>query len=135
MKFCTECQNMYYIRLSDDSGQNLIYYCRNCGNSEDISQSSVDNLCIFKTNVKSNKASYRHIVNEYTKLDPTLPRVKNMKCPNDDCSSNAKKSNSKDIEDNDSNESEIIYLRYDNKNMKFIYLCAHCDTTWLSNDK
>ena len=56
-----------------------------------------------------------------------------MKCPNADCISNKKKAESKDGEDV-STDPEIIYLRYDDKNMKFIYLCAHCDTTWLSSD-
>ena len=26
--------------------------------------------------------------------------------------------------------SDILYLRYDDANMKFVYLCAHCDTIW-----
>ncbi len=25
---------------------------------------------------------------------------------------------------------EVIYLRYDDINMKYIYLCPHCDTIW-----
>lgn len=134
MRFCVECHNMYYIRLSEESGGNLIYYCRNCGNEENIAETDVDNLCISKTNVSANKISYQTIVNEYTKLDPTLPRVKNMKCPKADCISNKKQSASKGEEEKSSVDPEIIYLRYDDKNMKFIYLCAHCNTTWLSSD-
>lgn len=134
MRFCIECHNMYYIRLSDNDGGNLIYYCRNCGHEENIAETDIDNLCISKTNISSNKISYKNIVNEYTKLDPTLPRVKNMKCPNADCKSNKKTPESKDGSDDVSVQPEIIYLRYDDKNMKFIYLCAHCDTTWLSSD-
>ena len=57
-----------------------------------------------------------------------------MKCPNADCKSNKKTPESKDGSDDVSVQPEIIYLRYDDKNMKFIYLCAHCDTTWLSSD-
>ena len=27
-------------------------------------------------------------------------------------------------------EKEVIYLRYDDTNMKYIYLCTHCDQVW-----
>ena len=67
-----------------------------------------------------------NIINEYTKLDPTLPRIKNMKCPNDKCPTNE----SEEIKgEKEIPESEIIYLRYDDINMKFIYLCAECNQT------
>ena len=51
MRFCIECHNMYYIRLSDNDGGNLIYYCRNCGHDQNIAETDIDNLCISKTNV------------------------------------------------------------------------------------
>ena len=37
MHFCNNCENMLYIRLSDEESESnkLIYYCRNCGNTED----------------------------------------------------------------------------------------------------
>ena len=134
MRFCTECHNMYYIRLSDSEGGSLIYYCRNCGHEENIAETNIENLCISKTNGLSKKTPYRHIVNEYTKLDPTLPRIKNMKCPNSECPTNTETSG-KESKKGIIKEPEIIYLRYDDKNMKFIYLCADCNITWLSSDK
>ena len=30
-------------------------------------------------------------------------------------------------------EKEIIYIRYDDKNMKYLYLCAVCDHFWNNN--
>jgi len=27
-------------------------------------------------------------------------------------------------------KSEIIYVRYDDTNLKFVYLCAKCDKVW-----
>ena len=91
----------------------------------------------YFTNTVLGTGGYKNVINEYTHLDPTLPRVKfNMDCPNPECDSNKKAdSESKDPNDNQTKKcKEIIYLRYDDKNMKFIYLCAHCDTTWLSSD-
>ena len=29
---------------------------------------------------------------------------------------------------------EIIYIRYDDSNMKYIYLCSDCDTVWQTNE-
>ena len=29
---------------------------------------------------------------------------------------------------------EIIYIRYDDTNMKYIYLCSDCDTVWKTSE-
>ena len=36
MHFCSECGNMYYVRISEDDDNKLIYYCRKCGHLDDI---------------------------------------------------------------------------------------------------
>ena len=117
MHFCSTCHNMYYIRINADNENKLVYYCRNCGNED--SALAVDNVCVSKTNVKKGTQSFNHIVNKYTKLDPTLPRVNNILCPNQDCTTVTEKK-----------ENDVIYLRYDDTNMKYIYLCTHCDHVW-----
>ena len=89
MHFCSQCHNMYYIRLSaniegstgdevedvDDTEKSmqedrLVYYCRNCGNED--STITVDNVCISKVNFQKGEQNFNNIINEYTKLDPTL---------------------------------------------------------------
>ncbi len=125
MHFCENCGNMYYIRLMSEDSDKLIYYCRKCNNkNEDIIN---DEICVSKTHIKDTSQTYKNIVNEYTKLDPTLPRINTIDCPNKECDSN------KDKNDKNYVEKEIIYLRYDDKNVKFVYLCAHCDKTWLNS--
>lgn len=131
MKFCNICDNMYYIRIDgndteeggEDGGEeesnSLVYYCRNCGNKE---SQIMDTICISDSRKKS-KNNVTININEYTKLDPTLPRINNIPCPNSECVTNTK-----DI------EKEVIYIRYDDTNLKFIYLCAHCNTTWKLNE-
>ena len=69
-----------------------------------------------KTFLKRGKQKFSNIINEYTKYDPTLPRVKNIPCPNEHC--------------DEDDEKEIIYIRYDDTHMKYVYLCNACDTTW-----
>lgn len=117
MHFCTNCSNMYYIRLSEEDPNSIVYYCRNCGHEN--KNISLDSVTISKTNFKHNKQKYNSIINKYTKMDPTLPRVNTIKCPNQTCTSNEAEK-----------EREIIYLRYDDVNMNFVYMCSTCDTVW-----
>lgn len=117
MHFCSICRNMYYIRINEEDSNKLEYYCRNCGNEDHTL--AFENVCVSKTNVKKTEQSFNHIINKYTKLDPTLPRINNILCPNPDCDTNKKDS-----------EREIIYIRYDDTNMKYVYMCSTCDTVW-----
>ena len=122
MHFCIKCDNMYYLKVKESDANKLIYYCRHCGHeSEDI---DATDTCVLKTQVNRNEEKYMHVVNEYTKQDPTLPRIKTIKCPNQECPSTK-----------GDKENEIIFIRYDDRNIRYIYMCAHCDTTWRTNDQ
>ena len=122
MHFCTNCSNMYYIRINSDDTNKLVYYCRKCGNEDKLL--AIENVCVSRTLIKKSEQSFNHIINKYTKLDPTLPRINNVLCPNADC-----KTNTEGV------EREIIYIRYDDTNMKYVYLCSQCDTVWNVTDK
>ena len=119
MKFCTECQNMYYISIDEANTNNLTYYCRFCGNKD--TQVAQEGVVVLKTQYKQNEQKFNHMVNKYTKYDPTLPRKTNMKCPNEQCGTTS--------------NPDIIYLRYDDENMKYIYICSGCNFTWKTDDK
>ena len=120
MHFCIKCDNMYYLKISENDGNSLIYYCRNCGHNNDTL--SMENICVSKTQITRCEQQYNNIINEFTKLDPTLPRINTIKCPKEDCASNL-----------DKEDKEVIYIRYDDINMKYIYLCTKCDTIWKTN--
>lgn len=117
MEFCEKCDNMYYMTINKTTKQ-LIYFCKYCGH-EDSTLINTKNLKVHKFS-KENKNKDVHI-NEYTKYDPTLPHVNTIKCPNNSCPSNEEE----DI------EQDVIYLRYDDKNMKYMYLCCNCDKNWI----
>ena len=117
MHFCSNCQNMYYIRINSDNPNSLVYYCRKCGNEDKLL--AIENVCVSKTQIKKSEQTFSHIINKYTKLDPTLPRINTVLCPDPDCPTNKKDASR-----------EIIYIRYDDINMKYIYLCSTCDTVW-----
>jgi DNA-directed RNA polymerase subunit M/transcription elongation factor TFIIS len=220
---------MYYLKITDEDGNigdTLIYYCRNCGH-EDTTLNTT-NICVSDMQLLTSEKKYTHIVNEYTKFDPTLPRINTIKCPNQECSSNgfaggvgktaeekalkasmkaeekamktamkleekaaktamkaaskaatskaatskaatskaaaSKKDTKKKTgleqvleeqeelqeeqqaeqqaqaqqEQNEAsgeNNREVIYIRYDDTNMKYVYLCVHCDTTWRTDNR
>jgi len=120
MRFCSKCDNMCYLAI-DENDPNLInYYCRMCGNIENYSNDS----CILNTQ-HGNNVTKVDVINEYTKFDPTLPHLNNIDCINNECICNTDKNVS----------SDIIFIRYDNKNLKNIYLCYHCNISWKTNDK
>lgn len=131
MHFCSECHNMYYLKVTSEDANSLIYYCRNCGHEDD--NLTADNICVSNTQIKRSEQKYNHIINEYTKYDPTLPRINTIKCPKQDCSSNQQKGSKS--EQGHEVKREVIYIRYDDINMKYIYLCAHCDTMWKTDEQ
>jgi DNA-directed RNA polymerase subunit M/transcription elongation factor TFIIS len=111
---------MYYIRIDANDPNKLVYYCRKCGNEDTLFDT--DNVSIVKTDIKKSEQSFSHIINQYTKLDPTLPRTNKVLCPNKDCETNT-----------EDKEREIIYIRYNDTDMKYVYLCSTCDTVWETN--
>jgi hypothetical protein len=125
--FCPICR--YYLYLeevneakddSDDSettGMKLKRICRNCGHHE-YGKGGL----ILEINLKE-KSSEGHkiLINEFTTNDPTLPHVDTITCPNIDCDTN-KKGVRKDV----------IYLKYDAINLKFMYICNVCNEKWKS---
>ena len=46
MHFCTECDNMYYIRLGGENKDKLTYYCRKCGNENNDLIGMEKNICV-----------------------------------------------------------------------------------------
>ena len=130
MHFCKQCGNMYYIKVQSESEDNLIYYCRKCGYEDKNIIENTQSLCVSKTHISNSGQLYSQVINKYTKLDPTLPRIKNMKCPNVNCVSNRGSGEGKKGEEKESSSNEIIYIRYDDTNLKYVYLCTGCDHIW-----
>jgi len=112
MKFCPQCANMFYTKLGEDAST-IIYYCRNCGMEDThIGESDV--------RIASTKTSVSQTVNRHTKHDPTLPRTTKMSCPNSECA---------DVVGG-KGKSNVAYIRYNDVDMKYTYLCCTCDTNW-----
>ena len=80
--------------------------------------------CVLTTQLKTTQKSFRHMVNPYTKLDPTLPRIYNLPCPNSNCKTHL------DVNEKGHADREVIYIRYDDDNLKYLYMCTVCDEVW-----
>jgi len=118
---------MYYIGISETDSNKLTYYCRHCGHvNEDL---VTDGMCVLDTQFKKGEQKFNHIINPYTKMDPTLPRIYNVKCPNGGCKTNT------DDDTSVKKPAEVIYIRYDDQQLKYLYICAECDHVWKTDDK
>ena len=103
MNFCNVCENMYYMRINEESKEQLQFYCRMCGNVDEILNKS--SLCLSEYSEDNNNDSIIQSVNKYTKFDPTLPHIHNIQCPNNECISN--KEDKEDKEDKESTDETL----------------------------
>ena len=91
MEFCNKCDNIYYIEIIDGI---LSYKCKKCKNVVILDEIN-NKPYLIKTDIQKKKSSYEYIINEYTKYDNTLPRIKHIKCPR--CSTKPSKQEPKRI--------------------------------------
>ena len=116
MKVCGVCQNMFVMKLQADG--KLIWNCLSCG----IEEEQAGGCLIMETLVQERSSEgYRILLNEFTRQDTTLPHTKSIKCSKDSCPSNGSGS-----------ERDIIYIKYDAINMKYLYICNVCGESWRS---
>lgn len=122
MKFCNTCDNMFYLSIDPADSNKLMFYCRKCGTHDNGGVNDKSSI-ISSVQLSSTETNMSRIINKYTKLDPTLPRIDRIPCPNMECSTNTKET-----------PREIIYIRYDDINIKYMYLCSTCDYVWKANE-
>ena len=114
MEFCRVCENMYYLTINE--AEEVSYECKKCGDNKHVDGGIVVSQTYYK------KSEQNININQYTKFDPTLPRITFLKCPNTVCE------NHEDVPDR-----EIIFIRYDNVKLNYIYLCPKCNIVWKSD--
>ena len=112
--FCDVCDNLLYVRVTEDSV--LQYVCNYCSNVvEPDAQASV---MVSETIYNNNKSKYQQYMTPLLHEDPTLPRISNVPCPNAGCTRQSTQPN------------EVLYVKYDAKQLRFLYSCVHCKHTW-----
>ena len=113
IKFCEHCDNYMILKIIEENEtQSLQYYCNNCGNIN----KKVEEKCINYNNYDLQKIYIQDRNIKYLADDPTIPRVNNITCPNNECSKVG--------------ENEVVYITIDEDNMKYLYICRDCKTSW-----
>lgn len=124
MKFCDVCDNMMYLSLDEED--RLRYLCKNCHYALDATEGGSDPdrrqqpTCILGKEYVDDDTKVQQYANPNIKYDATLPRVNAIPCINPACSKPADADN------------EVIYVKYDRENMRFLYYCCFCETFWRS---
>lgn len=121
MQFCPQCNNMFYLHINEKD-ESIFHFCRNCGT---VDYNNVSTIYDYDTS-QVNKFKHINIINKYTKFDPSLPVINTITCPNDSCISNTSSPGERP-------EPHIKFIKYDDENVKFLYICYHCDKTWTNN--
>ena len=108
---------MLYISIrTTATDQQLTYTCKHCGAVElGLEPAST---VVLSTDYTDDQASFNQFASPYITHDPTLPRVSNIICPNAACTRPNPKPN------------EVIFVKYDPVNVKYLYHCVHCSHFW-----
>lgn len=123
MEFCHFCNNMLYIKDDPDDAFDVKLYCKNCQFQKPLSDSKQTKLVIQNIYNANNVIDYKNILNENIIHDPTIPHIDNIKCPNEGCTKPKDAGN------------DILYIKIDTVNLKFIYYCTYCKQFWENNLK
>ena len=117
IRFCTVCDNYLYLQVEGET-QTLQRMCRNCGFKDTEDQGGL----VSEMHIEQRAAEGYTLINEFTLKDKRLPHLYGtMKCISDKCPSNTQ-----------SKESDIVYIKYDTENLRYIYMCYLCQATWRS---
>lgn len=116
MKFCDVCRNMLYVNVRDNK---LVLACACCSSEYDHPDQDAP---LSDTLYRDDSAKYHHLVTPLIHSDPTLPRIKHIKCKNESCTK---------PDDKDNN---VVYVKYDDDNLRFLYSCSYCNAFWGPED-
>lgn len=129
--FCRQCDNMLYMSFRDTGDQHstndkpeLLYHCKHCKLELTADAMRADqrllSAAVHTENYEDDQASYKQFINPYIREDPTLPHVTDIECANPACTRPPEAMR------------DVIIIKYDSTNLKFLYHCAHCASFWKS---
>lgn len=116
---CPVCHNYLYLQTAESA---LNMTCLHCGYKTEFKPKTAEEALILETTFAATGAGAKQtapVMNEYTKLDPTMPHLRTVACPNQACPSQA-----------DASKRDVIYIKTDAQNLKYQYCCMVCDTQW-----
>ena len=125
MRFCPTCENMLYIRVEAGAGpgdeDEMQYYCRHCGEVVPADETDTKSRVAATDYADDSGTSFRAYATPYVVHDPTLPRTDGIECVRGERCSRPR-----------DRPREVIYIKYDARDLKYLYHCTHCRTFWRS---
>jgi hypothetical protein len=119
IKFCDMCDN--FMNFCIDKDKKPIFTCTRCDNTSEYDFENDSKGIQFNKNIE-----LKNILNNnrFLTMDPTLPIIENdnMKCVNSECESIK-----------DKKPTKITYIKYDEENIYFMYICKYCSQRWTNN--
>jgi DNA-directed RNA polymerase subunit M/transcription elongation factor TFIIS len=113
--FCEKCEFMTELLVEEER---LYNSCQTCGHKQEVLE---ENKYIYEQVNERFDLSEIINSNDYKTHDVTLPKISTnstIKCVDEKCPSH-----------NDP-DSRITYFKYDNEEMKYLYVCDHCGVSW-----
>lgn len=179
LRFCNKCDNITTLQSNEEDKLETV--CRQCGDRVLVEGTfDRDSLCVYSKSYGVKNIDTSSLVNEFTHMDPTLPRLRNKKCVNDTCATHQKLYTVSGVLESDfwksfgdgakpeslksekkfgekkwvlsgltdellpsvtnlveksggeltEYQSEVVFIKYDDENMKYLYICTICNSTW-----
>jgi DNA-directed RNA polymerase subunit M/transcription elongation factor TFIIS len=137
MNFCPKCENWLVLEQASEeittpTGAKekkffLNRICRFCGYIEADMKGGLVNETIVQERASE---GYKILLNEFTRQDPTLPHANTLPCPN----TTGDPSTGKAIcpTHTSGTPRDVIVIKYDAQNMKYLYICNVCGEQWRS---
>ena len=72
MKFCPNCNNLFYTKIDDSK---LMFHCKYCQFSREFSKEDGDSNKVSHNSYTDNSISYREQINEYTHQTRHYPEL------------------------------------------------------------
>ena len=116
--FCERCDNLTGIYIKEEDNT-LIHHCSSCNLSYPFEP---EERCIYKIEFGEKDKSLALNENKYITQDVTLPKLvgnPNIVCMNAKCPT---------ITEN--KESSVTYIKYDEKDLRFLYISDYCGQKW-----
>ena len=106
--------------------------CLHCGYSMKIQGNSIR---IQPLHTKKHASHPTQNVNTFSRYDVTLPRAVGMKCPNKTCPANSSGTAGRGRKRKITEQQmpivhEVVYMRYNDEDMLYSYICRHCNANW-----
>jgi len=122
MIFCDQCGNMVYMTVKTDDASavpTLTCVCKSCGSTASMGKGECSSA-VFSAAYSDDHTAYKLYMMQHIRNDPTLPHADNIECANNVCTRAPSESR------------DVVFIKYDDQNLKYLYHCMHCHEVWKS---